>query len=355
MADRLSHDPVLADAVHAMLTEITALRSTAEILTTTDDLSAEQRKRFEEIVGEQSIRLSDTGAALARYFDDTLEARRLRAPDLDAEDLLAARPQLAGEIEALADRLRAETGLDAVGLAGAVERARTAAALGAEPPAPRSDLAAALAERAVAEGLGDALDQLLGSLGRDAPAETLSRARKELSRRTADALRAPAETLGRIGSAVDWRLSALAGALDGDGGLAARRLGALSDWAPAGAPRATHLECDRSGGVLARRGVLDWAPRARALTCPQWPLFDRGLHIEGRAEARVTTTEGYTLRIEAAPRGDGRRIDLILREDESAEGPRRPIGPSCRLCGHAECAMRRRPPLIGEARREGGG
>lgn len=69
LSDRLTHDPFLAESLHLMLSNITAIRSTAEILTSVDDLSSEQRGRFHSAVHDESKRLSDATQALIAYFD----------------------------------------------------------------------------------------------------------------------------------------------------------------------------------------------------------------------------------------------------------------------------------------------
>lgn len=62
-----------------MLSNITAIRSTAEILTSVDDLSSEQSTRFHTAVHDESKRLSDATQALIAYFDRT-------APQDEEED-----------------------------------------------------------------------------------------------------------------------------------------------------------------------------------------------------------------------------------------------------------------------------
>lgn len=79
LSDRLTHDPFLAESLHLMLSNITAIRSTAEILTSVDDLSSEQSTRFHTAVHDESKRLSDATQALIAYFDRT-------APQDEEED-----------------------------------------------------------------------------------------------------------------------------------------------------------------------------------------------------------------------------------------------------------------------------
>ncbi|MHA1127843.1 MAG: short-chain fatty acyl-CoA regulator family protein, partial [Alphaproteobacteria bacterium] len=73
LSDRLTHDPFLAESLHLMLSNITAIRSTAEILNTVDDLSADQSNRFHSAILEESKRLSDAAQSLIAYFDKTTQ------------------------------------------------------------------------------------------------------------------------------------------------------------------------------------------------------------------------------------------------------------------------------------------
>jgi len=58
LSDRLNRDPELGEAVHRMLTHITSIRSTSEILETSKNLEATQRQRFRNIIAEESENLS---------------------------------------------------------------------------------------------------------------------------------------------------------------------------------------------------------------------------------------------------------------------------------------------------------
>jgi XRE family transcriptional regulator, fatty acid utilization regulator len=69
LSDRLNHDPFLGDAVHKMLTNIAALRSTSDILVNVDNIDPEQQQRFYGILAQESGRLSEVGEALAAFFD----------------------------------------------------------------------------------------------------------------------------------------------------------------------------------------------------------------------------------------------------------------------------------------------
>ncbi len=69
LTDRLNYDPHLQKTLHEMLTNITAIRSTAGILTTEADLQDDQLSRFQNTIHDESIRLSEAAGALVAYLD----------------------------------------------------------------------------------------------------------------------------------------------------------------------------------------------------------------------------------------------------------------------------------------------
>ncbi|MEM8755645.1 MAG: helix-turn-helix transcriptional regulator, partial [Pseudomonadota bacterium] len=238
MSDRLSHDPALSAAVHAMLTEITALRSTSEILAEPDrperpEMDAAQRRRFEQIMFEQSSRLAETGAALAAYFDEAAETRRRRTPAIDAEEALDALEDLDARIEDLAIDARARLGERAPDVASGDLVALLEAAVARPPDLPaeagwlerRDALALSLARAFFAAEFGALIEDAHRAAGprraeaaapadRTAP-ETEAAMRDELARRLADALTLPAERLLPLGRSLGWDVEALGRAVDG--------------------------------------------------------------------------------------------------------------------------------------------
>ena len=69
LRDRLAHDPVLAGAMHEMLSTVAAIRSTSDILVREPDLEAVWRGRFHRNLHEEAERLSDNATALLRHFE----------------------------------------------------------------------------------------------------------------------------------------------------------------------------------------------------------------------------------------------------------------------------------------------
>lgn len=71
LSDRLGRDPFLADAMHLMLSNITAIQSTSDILATTDDIPKPTADKFLDNMRTESTRLADTIVNLLAYFDET--------------------------------------------------------------------------------------------------------------------------------------------------------------------------------------------------------------------------------------------------------------------------------------------
>ncbi|MCW5773259.1 MAG: DUF2083 domain-containing protein [Rhodospirillaceae bacterium] len=108
LANRLSQDPVLADAMHRMLTHTTAIRSAAEIVEDGAALAPEMQDRFLRIIAAESARLSETAQTLTTFFDESNTRMRALTPADEVEDLLIARGNYFAKLEAAADTLCSE-------------------------------------------------------------------------------------------------------------------------------------------------------------------------------------------------------------------------------------------------------
>lgn len=86
LSDRLTHDPFLAESLHLMLSSITAIRSTADILNSVDDLSAVQSSQFHSAIFEESNRLSGAAQSLTEYFDKSTQGKSEDAPKASDTD-----------------------------------------------------------------------------------------------------------------------------------------------------------------------------------------------------------------------------------------------------------------------------
>jgi XRE family transcriptional regulator, fatty acid utilization regulator len=102
LTDRLSQDPFLADSIHAMLSHVTAIRSTSEILDQESDLAPEQTDRFHNIIFSESEKLARVSTTLTAYFDSSNVGTRSETPAEEVEDLFSAHNNYFAELETCA-------------------------------------------------------------------------------------------------------------------------------------------------------------------------------------------------------------------------------------------------------------
>ncbi len=112
LGERLSEDPFLSASVHQLRTLLTSVRSFSEILHDNVDLAAAERQRYLAIVVGESAQLTQTvndllGFISAEGMDRLLGAR---SPADEVADFLQARGNYFDDLEAAADKLRAEAG-----------------------------------------------------------------------------------------------------------------------------------------------------------------------------------------------------------------------------------------------------
>lgn len=70
LSDQMNRDPYFSEAMHLMLSNITALRSTVEILADDDQLPDALAKRFMQNLRDQAVTLSDTAQDIQVHFDN---------------------------------------------------------------------------------------------------------------------------------------------------------------------------------------------------------------------------------------------------------------------------------------------
>lgn len=108
LSDRLDQDPALMEAVHQVLNNAAAVRSTMEILSSVDDLPDEQRARFIEIVLSQSSALSSTAEQLVVLFSAGSTHNRSLSPAEEVDDFLIQNQSYFPALEDAARDLRRE-------------------------------------------------------------------------------------------------------------------------------------------------------------------------------------------------------------------------------------------------------
>ena len=118
-ANRLSADPLFSELLHQVLSQITAVRSSAEILEETADLSHLEQQRFLAAIGRESRAMSEVAQTLIGHFDQTADTRASILPARELDDLIIEEANHFPALEQAAQELRAE--LEGSGGFGEVE------------------------------------------------------------------------------------------------------------------------------------------------------------------------------------------------------------------------------------------
>jgi predicted transcriptional regulator len=112
-ANRIRTDPLLAGLLHRVLSGITAVRSSAEILEDVPDLEDSERRRFLASITRETRGLTDVARSLIGQFEQEASGRRPLSPMRELDDLIFERDNYFPRLEAVAAELRAE--IDAAG------------------------------------------------------------------------------------------------------------------------------------------------------------------------------------------------------------------------------------------------
>ncbi|MCB9994003.1 MAG: DUF2083 domain-containing protein [Hyphomicrobiaceae bacterium] len=103
---RLQSDPLFSSLLHQMLSNITAVRSAAEILRDVPDIATTERGRFHETITSQAESLSAAARSLIAEFDMESERHRRLTPAREVDDLLISQDNYFPQLEDAAHRLR---------------------------------------------------------------------------------------------------------------------------------------------------------------------------------------------------------------------------------------------------------
>jgi predicted transcriptional regulator/DNA-binding XRE family transcriptional regulator len=310
--DRLSHDPFLSASLHEVLSTVTAIRSTAGILNTGDDIDPEWRVRFHRNMYEDSQRLADGAQALVQYLDKVGEADDAEHAPLDELEAWVAAP-------------------DAV---NTPEETAQLSSLAAQDAALRWQTRALQDEALMPTVM---VEQVLREIGPD-PSVLAARSGGRLS-----------AAMRRMATVAPTMTSA-----NGKQGASYPTLGLLS--------------CDGSGALTFRKPIDGFAPPRLGGACPLWPLYQAllrpGLPLRRVIEQSGTTPRAYLAYAHAEPVSlggfDGPEVVeatmLFVALDEVSQfAPgavplngvsKIEVGTSCRVCVRDTCAARREPSLM---------
>ena len=107
-ADRLRSDPLLSQLLHQILSGITAVRSSAEILEDVADLDDEERQRFLVAISREARILGDVARSLIGQFEVTSQAARTVSTLREIDDLIIEQANYFPQLEEVASDIRAE-------------------------------------------------------------------------------------------------------------------------------------------------------------------------------------------------------------------------------------------------------
>ncbi|SDH15407.1 helix-turn-helix domain-containing protein [Pelagibacterium luteolum] len=107
-ANRLQADPLLSQLLHQVLSALTAVRSSAEILEEVDDLNADERRRFVTSIARETKGLTAVTRNLIGQFDHASTASRSASIRRELDDMIFAARNYFPELEARGDDIRSE-------------------------------------------------------------------------------------------------------------------------------------------------------------------------------------------------------------------------------------------------------
>ena len=300
--DRLTHDPVLSETMHDVLSTASAIRSTASILVATPDIDAEWRQRFHANIDTESRRLAETSAAMAEHFEHLTQSSATYVTPLQAtQALFDAHAHHFPQIEA--------NGADGIALV-----LDEAAALSTESMRMVRAALQAYASRA----LVFPMDELTGRLKTQGFSDVIQIATDH-------------------GGSLEDLLIRLA-ELPHDPEL----------------PDMGVVQVDGAGALIKRKDLAAFPIPRFGAACNLWPVFATLAAPNHAIKRRVRSSEGanfttYSIaNVAQAPSFDAPpvyRATMLIVAD-SPDHSEIDIGPACRVCPYQSCDARREPSIV---------
>lgn len=335
--DRLAHDPYLADALHDLLSSVTAIRSTAGILNTSGDIDPEWQVRFHRNLYEDSQRLAEGSQALVNYLETIGNPDETLSTPLDELDAWLRRRDYSPDVAQ--DAAQSQAGK---------QDTQEATHAPSQAQAEASQRGAALAAPAVQDSgqsrdlISDTAQQLAARWTRDAQADLslmpLDLVDDVIAHDGVD----PAALARRAGCSFE---------------AAMRRLASLP--ADKGRPPIGMARCDGSGALTFRKPIDGFALPRFGTGCPRWPLYQSMLRpmvpirqifaLEGQSSRRflafaICVTSGGVA-FEGPEIVEASMIIVGVDHagpagaplDDRAAALIPDIGLACRVCAHTGC------------------
>ncbi len=306
LTDRMAHDPFLATALHDVISAVTAIRSTAAILVSQEQIDADWQRRFHENIHADSLRLGKSSEALVAYLDAPDDASQ--SPETPMGQVDAFLTQNSYHLPALEDQT------------------------------------ATPAQIVAQSGLTGAAAALLAGI---------------CQQYADDARRLPMDAFADACVRCDYDPARLAAYFGVDFATVLRRLPCLPQGQ--GHPPMGLAVCDASGALLYFKPAPGFAMPVTGGACPLWPLFgalsrpSQPLRVEvalpGHAARHLLC---YAIAVPAAVHHFDvppvlRSYMLVLPDMTEGSSAPVPVGVSCRICPRPDCTSRREPAIVGLA------
>jgi predicted transcriptional regulator len=378
-----------------MLSHVTAIRSSAEILDETPEMEEAQQRRFQEIISEESVRMSQTAQTLAGLLDQSGDVFQAATPADEVDDFMLQHNAWFPELERVGDEIRQKVGRfggsDEVSLTAYLHRkhATTVVRLDSDDTissdfrsltkfdpetsqvsflanAPRStrrfqlgrQIALLEAEDAINGQLDDPL--LTSDAARD-------RTRHALSSYVAGVLIFPYEEFHQLATGFRYDIEKLCQHYDASFEQVCHRLIALRNPNLEGVPFA-FLRSDPAG-FITKRFPLPGLPLLRnGHACPLWAIFNanqtpnrtirRLVEFPNRARylmiAQAVTKQPNSFHEAPFLQSTMLICDILHAtntvyadgSDLSSELSATPVGPSCRMCSRSDCRFRNESQIV---------
>ncbi len=312
LSDRLTHDPFLAESLHSMLSNITAIRSTSNILKNIDDIEPEQQSRFHNIIHEESRRLSDAAQALVTYFNHASDQSGGSAtPEEELDRFLRQHEYIFPELD---------NG--------------------------EADISDILTQESMLNNT-----------------ESRELAKGFLILYAKDAAQMPLAAFAKTAKECAFNPDILAQQFDADLASIFRRLSGLKR-PDIDAPEMGLIVVNAAGRAVLRRPLRNFALPRHGNACPRWPLFQAFTQPDRPITALLDLPGGQQficLAVAGDIRGKGfgtlpeyqasmlfiaSEVLPVVKSWLPATGTAQKIGISCRICPRANCPVRAEPQIL---------
>ncbi|MEQ8710671.1 MAG: short-chain fatty acyl-CoA regulator family protein [Rhodospirillales bacterium] len=378
LSDRLGQDPSLVALSHAILTQITSIRSFAEILQDVDDLEPASRQRFSGIIASQSDQLGSDARAMIELLSGDAERPEGSSPEKETDDFIIWNRNYFPALEEAVDRLRGELGrLDerlGVSIAdrltekhgmiltfGKGDAALPPNVLNLDESAPEPTRRFRHARHLAGLEFAPLLDDLVRD-DRLTKEDSRERARHALQSYAAAALLMPYDAFFEAAETGRYDIERLAGRFRGSIEQVAHRLVTLRRPGSEGIPF-SFLRADPAGNISKPFSIPDLRMPRFGGACPLWALYE-ALGSPDRTVAQMAEMPGGNRYLFIARRvsrptdgfPDPPTVHAIMLGCEAAnahrtvygDGFQRPVvkaGFNCRSCPRERCGQRAVAPI----------